>query len=132
MEGDFTAGAGGVWSHIFEVIPGSTPQVVGHVQSFNTNAYGGFRHRQLQSPRRSQPSPAKYAASVQNETAMSVSGNYDGCILRKKNNNRIEMATNASVRKEMAQPRVAKSARILQLELRTVRRQKHPPASDSP
>jgi arylsulfate sulfotransferase len=43
MEGDFNAGAGGVFSDIFEVIPGSTPQVVWHLQTSNVNAYRGFR-----------------------------------------------------------------------------------------
>lgn len=43
MEGDFNAGAGGIYSDIFEVIPGSTPQMVWHLQTSNANAYRGFR-----------------------------------------------------------------------------------------
>lgn len=43
MEADFNAGAGGVFSDIFEVIPGSAPQVVWHLQTSNVNAYRGFR-----------------------------------------------------------------------------------------
>jgi len=43
IEGDFNAGAGGVFSDIFEVIPGSAPQTVWHLQTSNANAYRGFR-----------------------------------------------------------------------------------------
>jgi len=43
MEGDFNAGAGGVFSDIFEVIPGSAPQTVWHLQTSHSNAYRGFR-----------------------------------------------------------------------------------------
>jgi hypothetical protein len=43
MEGDFNAGAGGVYTDIFEVIPGAAPQTVWHLQTSNTNAYRGFR-----------------------------------------------------------------------------------------
>jgi hypothetical protein len=43
MEGDFNAGAGGVFSDIFEVIPGTAPQTVWHLQTSNANAYRGFR-----------------------------------------------------------------------------------------
>jgi hypothetical protein len=43
----------------------------------------------------------------------------DGYILRKNKQKRIENATNASVRKEMAQPRMAKSARDSELKVRT-------------
>ena len=42
MEGDFNAGAGG-YTDIFEVIPGSTPQVVWNLRTSNANAYRGFR-----------------------------------------------------------------------------------------
>jgi hypothetical protein len=51
--------------------------------------------------------------------------------LRKKNQNKIENATEASVKKEMAQPRMAKSARILELKLRTAEISKHLRAGDS-
>ena len=43
MEGDFNAGSGGVFTDIFEVIPGSAPQVVWHLKTSNANAYRGFR-----------------------------------------------------------------------------------------
>lgn len=43
MEGDFNAGAGGVFSDIFEVIPGDAPQTVWHLQTSTANAYRGFR-----------------------------------------------------------------------------------------
>jgi hypothetical protein len=50
--------------------------------------------------------------------------------LRKKTQNKIQIATNASVKKEMARPRMAKSARTLELKLRTARISKHSRASD--
>jgi arylsulfate sulfotransferase len=43
MEGDFNAGAGAVFSDIFEVIPGNAPQAVWHLQTSTANAYRGFR-----------------------------------------------------------------------------------------
>ena len=43
IEGDFNAGAGGVFSDIFEVLPGAAPQTVWHLQTSNANAYRGFR-----------------------------------------------------------------------------------------
>jgi hypothetical protein len=52
-------------------------------------------------------------------------------MLRKKKQNKIENATKASVKKEMARPRMAKSARILELKLRTARGSNHPLAGDS-
>jgi arylsulfate sulfotransferase len=42
-EGDFNAGSGGIFTDIFEVIPGSAPQTVWHLQTSNANAYRGFR-----------------------------------------------------------------------------------------
>ena len=43
IEGDFNAGSNGVFTDIFEVIPGSAPQTVWHLQTSNANAYRGFR-----------------------------------------------------------------------------------------
>ena len=51
-----------------------------------------------------------------------------GCILGKKKLREIENATKASVRKEMAQPRMAKSARDSELKLRTARNPASPKA----
>jgi hypothetical protein len=62
---------------------------------------------------------------------MFQSGGYDRSILRKKHPSKIEIATNASVKKEMALPRMARSARVLELKLRMARRSKRPRASDS-
>ncbi len=43
IEGDFNAGATGGLSSIFEVTPGSNPQVVWQLQTTGQNAYRGFR-----------------------------------------------------------------------------------------
>jgi arylsulfate sulfotransferase len=43
IEADFNAGAGGIFSDIFEVTPGNAPQPVWHLQTSNANAYRGFR-----------------------------------------------------------------------------------------
>jgi len=51
--------------------------------------------------------------------------------LRKKSQDKIEIATKASVKKEMARPRMAKSARISELKLKAARISKHPRASDA-
>jgi len=67
---------------------------------------------------------------VRNETEILPAGSYDGTILRKKDQKRIENATKASVKKEMARPRMAKSARILELKLRAARGLKSPRATD--
>jgi arylsulfate sulfotransferase len=47
MEGDFNAGSPNSASDIFEVTPGSAPQVVWHLQTLNANAYRGFRMSSL-------------------------------------------------------------------------------------
>jgi len=49
--------------------------------------------------------------------------------LRKRNHKKADKATNASVKKEMALPRMAKSARIAQLKLGTARIPERPSAS---
>jgi hypothetical protein len=49
--------------------------------------------------------------------------------LRKKKYKKIDSATNASVKKEMAQPRMAKSARIANLMLGAARVRAKPKAS---
>ena len=43
MEGDFNAGAGRLYTDIFEVLPGSTPQVVWHLTTSGSNDYRAFR-----------------------------------------------------------------------------------------
>lgn len=43
MEGDFNAGAGGLYTDIFEVTPGNTPQVVWHLRASDSNDYRAFR-----------------------------------------------------------------------------------------
>ncbi len=43
MEGDFNAGAGGVYTDIFEVTPGNTPQVVWHLTTSGSNDYRAYR-----------------------------------------------------------------------------------------
>ena len=48
--------------------------------------------------------------------------------MRKKNHKNADAATNASVKKEMALPRMAKSARIAQLKLGTARIPERPSA----
>jgi hypothetical protein len=73
----------------------------------------------------------KYAANVRNETEILPSACHSGSILRKKSQDKIEIATKASVKKEMARPRMAKSARISELKLKAARISKHPRASDA-
>jgi arylsulfate sulfotransferase len=43
LEGDSNAGAGGIYTDIFEGIPETTPQTVWYLQTSNANAYRGFR-----------------------------------------------------------------------------------------
>jgi hypothetical protein len=63
----------------------------------------------------------KYAATVRNGTEPIPSRGHNIRILRKKKQKQIENATKASVKKEMAQPRMAKSARMADLILGTAR-----------
>jgi hypothetical protein len=49
-----------------------------------------------------------------------------GCMQHKKAKNGSSNATRASVKKEMAKPRMAKSARIAELHLDTARTPEHP------
>src|ERR1700685_991109 len=53
---------------------------------------------------------------------------HDGRMLHKKTNNELDNATRASVRKEMAKPRMARSARIAELDLDTERIPEQPSA----
>jgi hypothetical protein len=71
----------------------------------------------------------KYAATVPNGTETSAYGSHNGNTLRKNKQKRLERATNASVKKEMALPRMAKSARIAELKLGTARIPERPSAS---
>jgi hypothetical protein len=43
LEADFNAGAPGGFSDIFEVAPGTTPEVIWHLRTSAQNAYRGFR-----------------------------------------------------------------------------------------
>ncbi len=61
---------------------------------------------------------------------MLPAGSHNGAILRKKTQKRLENETNASVKKEVARPRMAKSARILELKLRAARGLKSPRSTD--
>jgi uncharacterized protein YfaS (alpha-2-macroglobulin family) len=54
---------------------------------------------------------------------------HDGHTLRKRNHKKADKATNASVKKEMALPRMAKSARIAELKLGTARNPERPSAT---
>ena len=54
---------------------------------------------------------------------------HDDAILRKKKQKQIEDATKASVKKEMAQPRMARSARIAERNLDTARIPEQPSAA---
>jgi arylsulfate sulfotransferase len=47
LEADFNAGAPGGFSDIFEVAPGTTPEVIWHLRTSAQNAYRGFRMRSL-------------------------------------------------------------------------------------
>src|SRR5882724_3475836 len=58
-----------------------------------------------------------YFATVRNETARLPSKCQDGCMLKKESDN----ATRASIKKEMAKPRMAKSVRKAELNLATER-----------
>jgi hypothetical protein len=52
-------------------------------------------------------------------------------ILRRKKQTRLEITTRAGIKKEMAQPRMARSARIAELNLRTARIHE-PPSTSMP
>jgi hypothetical protein len=64
---------------------------------------------------------AAYFATVQNGTAWLPSGGHDGCMPHKKRKKEHVNATHASVKKEMAKPRMARSARIMELNLNIAR-----------
>jgi hypothetical protein len=56
---------------------------------------------------------------------------HDRCILRRRKQTRLEITTRAGIKKEMAQPRMARSARIAELNLRTARIHE-PPSTSMP
>src|SRR5450755_1336340 len=60
---------------------------------------------------------------------MASSRCHDGCMLHKKAKKESDNATRASVRKEMAKPRMARSARIAELNLDTTRIPEQPSAT---
>jgi hypothetical protein len=62
-----------------------------------------------------------YVATVRNGTARLPSRCHDGCMLHKKSKKELENATRSRVAKEMAKPRMAKSARIAERNLDTAR-----------
>ncbi len=64
---------------------------------------------------------AKRFVSVRNETALLRSGCHDVFMLDKKVKKELDAPTHASVRKEMAKPRMARSARLAELNLDTTR-----------
>jgi len=70
------------------------------------------------------------AATVPNETANLPDASQAESILRKKNLTKLEIATKASVKKEMARPRMAKSTRTSALILRGARNSKRLRARD--
>src|ERR1700693_1148334 len=62
-----------------------------------------------------------YFATVRKETEWLPFRCHDGCMVHKKSEKESRNATRASVEKEMAKPRVARSARIAELNLDTAR-----------
>jgi hypothetical protein len=60
---------------------------------------------------------------------MLPSRNYNWNILRSKKQTRLEITTRADVKKEMAEPRMARSARIAELNLETERIPERPSAT---
>jgi hypothetical protein len=72
---------------------------------------------------------AIYFATVRNDTALLPSRCHHGCMLHKKAKKESGDATRASVMKEMAKPRMARSARIAELNLDTARIPDKPSAS---
>jgi hypothetical protein len=67
--------------------------------------------------------------TVRNGTAWLPSRCHDRCMLRKKRKKEPDNATHASVKKEMAKPRMAKSVRIAELNLDTARISDQPSAT---
>jgi hypothetical protein len=63
---------------------------------------------------------------VRDGTAWLPSQRHDGCMLHKKSKKEPRNATRASVTKEMAKPRMARSARIVELNLDTARISEQP------
>ena len=67
-----------------------------------------------------------YFATVRNGAAGLSSRCHDGCMAHKKRKKEAGDATRASVKKEMAKPRMARSARITELNLDTARKREQP------
>ena len=62
-----------------------------------------------------------YFVTVRNWTAWLISRDQDQCMLHKKSKKESGSSTRASVKKEMAKPRMARSAKIAELNLDTAR-----------
>jgi len=65
-------------------------------------------------------------ATVRNGTAWLASRCHDGCMLHKKSNKESGNTIRASVKKEMVTPRMARSARITELNLNAARISEQP------
>ncbi len=70
--------------------------------------------------------PERTSAPVQNGTAQIPFRCQVGCMLHKKIGKKADNAQQASVKKEMAEPRMARSARIAELKLDAARTPEHP------
>ena len=68
----------------------------------------------------------RYFVTVLNVTAWPVSRCHDGCMLRKKGKRESDDAIRASVMKEIAKPRTARSVKRAELNLDTTRIPEHP------
>jgi hypothetical protein len=69
---------------------------------------------------------AEYFLAVRNATVWLPSRCHHECMPRKKSKKETTTATRADVKKEMAQPRMARSARIAELNLDTARNREQP------
>ena len=70
-------------------------------------------------------------ATVRKGTAWLPSRCQNGCVLHKNGKKKLNTATHASVKKEMAKPRMARSARIAELNMDTTRKVE-PPSTTMP
>jgi hypothetical protein len=75
--------------------------------------------------------PLKCPAYVQNGTELHALLSQDVSILTRRKQTKLEIATRADTKKEMAQPRMALSARIAELNLNCARIPEQPSASMS-
>jgi hypothetical protein len=82
----------------------------------------------LSERRASNRTRAAYSAAVRNGTAWHLYRHHDGYMLHSKRKKAPDHGTHASVHEELAKPRMAKSARIRELNLDTARL-KEPPTT---